>query len=181
MRPTSLSGSLIAALLLAGCGDDGPTGPVQADCSAVTSCGGDLEGTWRVRGLCTLDHACDGTSYDFAAVTTTITFSTSKVTTAGGGTAKITLPLTCLDASTTCASLNSRPGYTCAEAGTSCSCTVDYSRVNPGIPVMGYLLSSNQLILGGQAYDYCIQNGVLRMQADLPAGAKGNVSEYVKQ
>ena len=182
MRALLVLGSLVLSVTSASCGSDAPPAAGPLDCGPVTPCGGDLEGTWRVRGLCTLDHACDGTKYDFTAVTTTLTFATSKVTTTGGGTARITLPTTCVaDSGGTCMGLNSNPGYTCSELGASCSCTVDYDRVNPGIGVQGYLLSSNQLIINGQAYDYCVQNGVLRMQADLRAGAKGTVSEYVRQ
>lgn len=150
----------------------------------MQSCGGQLDGTWAVRGICAIDHACTGASHDFSAVGTRLSFTVNKVTVSGGGTAKDTIPLSCWDGATggdSCTALNSQGGFTCSITGDNCSCSVDYTRVNQGFGTMGYLISGSQVLIGTVTYNYCVFNNVLRLSPDLPGGKTGPVSEYVKQ
>ena len=185
MRSSFLSVSLaLSVVALAACGE-APVVPAQVDCSPVSPCGGNLDGTWKVRGVCALTSSCAGANYDFSGVSTTLTFVGSKVTLSGGGTASDTIPNACFGSADMsgpgCMALNSMAGYSCQPGADACRCTIDYTRVNQGIPQMSYLISGPQVIIGGTTYNYCVFNGVLRLSADLPNGAVAAVTEYVKQ
>ena len=151
--------AVIGVVAGASCGPGSDNTPVGVDCSAVMPCGGNLVGTWVVRGACALDKRCSGATYDFSQVSTTLTFDSGKLTVTGGGMAKDTLPLSCFGAdmgSASCAGLNSLAGYSCQTAGDNCGCTIDYTRINQGVQQMSYLLSGPQVLVGPITYTYCV-------------------------
>ena len=150
--------------------------PVEASCSGVTACGGDLAGTWVAAGSCLpvsgqVNMAGFGLSCTAAPVTGTLEVSgawtanldgTFKDTTTTSGESEIQLPPECLNISgttTTCDRLDGALqalGYatvTCADAASGgCTCTGTVQQTGGmgfvvlGAPAAGSYTTANNVI-----------------------------------
>jgi hypothetical protein len=188
---------------------DGGAGAGGAFCETFSACGGDLVGTWKADRSCAPPASiggasiCAGETYDLTKVSSEITWTfrgdgTASVALATSGTATITSPTPCTQASgatVACADLRAMyeriafvgaktTGGACRESGGACSCPVTFEAV----PVSGagtYATSGTtlQLAIAGTSStaQYCATTTTLKIQGMILGGADGKLAAYAKQ
>jgi hypothetical protein len=208
----NMSRVLLVVALLAiwgvGCGSNSSAGGSSgATCEAVTACGGDLTGDWKVIAVCvdqtSLDaqakQICDSASVALVSpkVTGSIAYKADKTFTqtasTADATAEFTLAASCLkqgSATFTCdevqAELNpdaAAPATTCVAAsggGCKCSAKVHESSMSSGT----YALSGTSVTLTAgtdiEKQDYCVKGDKLYLLPTADSALPGQL-EFQKQ
>jgi hypothetical protein len=185
---------LAVSVLAFGCSEDdgdgkGNQNPGKLDCS-FDACGGDLVGTWEIKGACTTatdfegDPQCTGAKFSGdLADTGTFTFrgdGTYSQSTRTKGRQHFELPKECIDAmtggmvtaETYCASLgmgSEIPGSgvtgECVYAGDKCTCDLNYDSEFSWDG--DYTISGNKVSLGSTSeYEYCVSGKALKLSEE---------------
>ncbi len=148
---------------------------VEAQCPALTACGGDVEGTWDYTGGCAqldlsaLQEACTGLT-----ITNTSATAVARVVFAAGnvtrnytvtGKATVAIPASCVLAGG-CANIQSAitSGPTtasCTDDGSGgCTCAVASTTSDEGATT--YTIQGNEIVTGdGNEYTFCSQGGTM--------------------
>jgi hypothetical protein len=149
---------------------------VEAQCSALTACGGDVEGTWNYTGGCTeldfssLQAACPGLSVTntSATVDASVVFAGGNVTRSYTvtGSATVDVPSSCTEVAGGCSGVESAiaGGSTtasCTDDGSGgCTCAVGSTASDDSEST--YTVEGNQILTGdGNAYAFCVEGGTM--------------------
>lgn len=187
LRLLGLAGALVV-VVGAACGDDDRSGggggkndPVtscEREADAFSACGGDVEGTWKIRAFCTVGvdfaeelecaEATGETRWDTYGAT--FTFADGKAESPASPSKMVTttrFPLSCVeeDGVESCDELSFPAfGIQCT-GGEQCTCVTTYEDEGEAISAT-YTISGDVLIMedeGGMIveYEYCVQGNTL--------------------
>ena len=188
----SVSGCLLVLGLVLGCGGD-DSGGDGAMCSGDSSCGGKLEGSWKLADACftiveqpdypgcsdvtaALEAKTDGNVtfekdvYErHMQVDTQLTFNFSAK-------CKNDLKRDCKDFE---GQLSGAVTLSCKDADGGCKCSAQQpATTNDG---GGFTIRGNKVELQGDTYDYCVKGNRLTLKPTRPAQMSGTQSTYETQ
>ncbi len=157
--------------------------PTTVDCTMpFTACGGNVVGTWHWRAACgvpsTWQTACPNAMFAYHDSAGTFTFGSDGTLseTLGGNYSEIdTYPSSCLgNGNPTCDDLNMTlasvsDGGSCSPSSIGCTCTATdtgmQTAFSGSFTTSGTTLTIDTSATGSQMATYCVQGGVLELQA----------------